>query len=157
MIKFKIITLNDEEYPEQLRKIKKPPQQLYCEGNIELLKSNIISIVGSRTCSENGIKLTNKFATELAYQGITIASGMAIGIDTIAHKATLQENKPTIAVLPNGLNHIYPKQNITLYKKIIKNNGLVITEYNPEEEAESKKFLERNRIVSGIAIRSVSN
>lgn len=78
MTKFNIIKIEDEEYPEQLRKIQKPPKQLYYEGNIGLLKSNIISIVGSRVCSENGKNLATKFAKELAYQGITIASGMAV-------------------------------------------------------------------------------
>ena len=129
-----------------------PPKQLYCEGNIELLKSNIISIIGSRACSENGIKLTKKFAKELVYQQMTIASGMAIGIDSIAHKTTLQEKGKTIAVLPSGLHYIYPFQNIELYKQIIENDGLVITEYESKQKATSEKFLERNRIVSGLAI-----
>lgn len=77
---------------------------------------------------------------------------MAIGIDSIAHETALQEKGKTIAVLPSGLEHIYPKENIKLYRKIIKNQGLVITEYLPNQEAESKKFLERNRIVSGLAL-----
>ena len=148
----KIITIKDKEYPELLKKIKNPPKQLYFEGNIELLKNNIISIIGSRACSTNGIKLTEKFARELVYQGITIGSGMAIGIDTIAHKTTLLEKGKTIAVLANGLKHIFPKENKELYKQIIQNGGLVITEYPPEEKAKSANFLERNRIVSGIAL-----
>ena len=82
---------------------------------------------------------------------------MAVGIDTAAHKATIEENGKTIAVLANGLNHIYPKQNIDLYKQIIENKGLVITEYPPEEKATSKRFLERNRIVSGLSIRNFGN
>ncbi len=157
MIILEIITSKNKKYPEQLKKIPNPPEQLYCEGNTELLKNNIISIVGSRNCSENGIKLTQKFTKELVYQQITIASGMAIGIDTVVHKTTLQEKGKTIAVLPSGLNNIYPQQNIDLYKQIIKNKGLIITEYMPNEEADSKKFLERNRIVSGLSLRSFSN
>ncbi len=152
-----IIKIEDNTYPEQLRKIPKPPKQLYCEGNIDLLKNNIISIVGSRVCSDNGIKLTQKFAKELVHQQITIASGMAIGIDSVAHKTALEENGQTIAVLPSGLAKIYPEENLDLYKQIIKKQGLIITEYEPYEEAESKKFLERNRIVSGLSIRSSSN
>ena len=157
MIILEIITLEDKKYSDQLRRISNPPKQLYCEGNVELLNSNIISIIGSRACSLNGIKLTEKFTKELVYQGITIASGMALGIDTVAHKTAIQEKGKTIAILPSGLNNIYPKQNINLYKKIIKNQGLVITEYPNETIAESKKFLERNRIVSGIACRNFSN
>lgn len=152
MIKLEIITIEDNRYPEQLRKIKNPPQQLYTKGNIELLKTNIISIIGSRACSENGIKLAGQFSKELVYQGITIASGMAVGIDTIAHQTTLQEKGKTIAVLGNGFKNIFPTENIGLYQEIIDNNGLVITEYPPKEKAKSKNFIERNRIVSGLAL-----
>lgn len=152
MIKLDIITIEDKRYPEQLRKIKNPPKQLYIEGDVELLKSNIISIIGSRACSENGIELTHKFAKELVYQGFTITSGMAIGIDTIAHQTALQEQGKTIAVLGNGFKHIFPRENIELYQQIIKNGGLVVTEYPPKEKVKSKNFLERNRIVSGLAL-----
>lgn len=77
---------------------------------------------------------------------------MALGIDTIAHQTTLQEKGKTIAVLGNGFKHIFPTENIALYKQIIENDGLVITQYPPEERAKSKNFLERNRIVSGLAL-----
>lgn len=152
MIKVEIITIDDEKYPEQLKNIKNPPKQLYAKGNIELLNSNIISIIGSRACSENGIKLTQQFTKELVYQDITIASGMAVGIDTIAHQTTLQQKGKTIAVLGNGFENIFPVENKQLYQQIIKSNGLVITEYPPQEKAKSKNFLERNRIVSGLAL-----
>lgn len=152
MISLKIIQIEDDKYPKQLRHIKNPPKQLYLKGNTELLNTNIISIIGSRACSPNGIKLAQQFSKELVYQGITIASGMAIGIDTIAHQTTLQEKGKTIAVLGNGFQHIFPMENIQLYQQIIENDGLVITEYPPEEEAKSENFLERNRIVSGLAL-----
>lgn len=152
MIKLEIITIEDNRYPIQLKNIKNPPKKLYTEGNIQLLKDNIISIIGSRACSENGIKLTEEFTKGLVYQGISIASGMAVGIDTIAHQTTLKQRGKTIAVLGNGLNHIFPTENIKLYQEIIQKGGLVITEYPPEEKAKSKNFLERNRIVSGLAL-----
>lgn len=151
-MRLEIITIEDERYPNQLKDIKNPPKQLYAKGNIELLKTNIISIIGSRACSENGIKLAQQFSKGLVYQGLTIASGMAIGIDTIAHQTTLQEKGKTIAVLGNGFQHIFPKENIELYQQIIENGGLVITEYPPKEEAKSDNFLERNRIVSGLSL-----
>ncbi len=152
MIHLKIITIKDKEYPEQLKNIKNPPKQLYAKGDIELLKSNTISIIGSRACSENGKKLTKKFAEELVYQGVTIGSGMAVGIDTVAHQTALEEKGKTIAVLPCGLHHIFPPENQELYQQIIKKGGLVITEYPPQKKAKSQNFLERNRIVSGLAI-----
>ena len=119
---------------------------------MDLLNSNIISIIGSRSCSENGIKLATKFAKELSKQGIIIASGMAMGIDSVAHKGTLKVKGKTIAVLGSGFNNIFPKENIKLYNEIIKKDGLVITEYQPDIEPSSNRFLERNRIVSGLAI-----
>ena len=146
------ITIKDENYPDKLKKIKNPPQQLYLKGNIELLNQNIISIIGSRSCTENGRKLAKKFASELSDQGIVIASGMAKGIDTVAHKTTLDANGKTIAVLGNGLNYIFPKENQKLYNEILENDGLIISEYPPETKPASNLFLERNRIVSGISI-----
>ena len=122
------------------------------QGNLELLNNPIISIVGSRSCSENGKSLARKFAYELSQCGITIASGLAKGIDTIAHLYSYKEKGKTIAVLPNGFNHIFPKENIGLYEKILDNGGLVMSEYPPDIKAKSKYFLERNRIVSGLSL-----
>ena len=93
-----------------------------------------------------------KFSKDLCEYGITIISGMAIGIDSFAHKGALEVGGETIAVLPSGLNNIFPKQNEQLYNQILRNNGLIITEYEDDVEADSKKFLERNRIVSGLSI-----
>ena len=152
MINLKVIKIENEKYPRLLRKIENPPKQLYVEGDINLLQTNIISIIGSRVCSDNGKKLASKFAKDLVYQGLTIASGMAKGIDTVAHQATLQKNGKTIAILGSGFKHIFPKENIELYQQIIKNGGLIVTEYPPEEKPKSQNFLERNRIVSGIAL-----
>lgn len=146
------ITIEDKEYPKQLKEIKNPPKQLYLEGNTELLKQNIISIVGSRNCTQNGEKLAKKFASELTMQKITIASGMAKGIDSAAHIGTMEAGGKTIAVLGNGFNHIFPKENIELYKEIIREGGLIVSEYPPDTEAKSNLFLERNRIVSGLSI-----
>lgn len=152
MIKLEIINIEDKRYPNQLKNINNPPKQLYVNGNTDLLQTNIISIIGSRACSENGIKLTRQFSKDLIYQGITITSGMAIGIDTIAHKTAIEEKGKTIAVLGSGFEFIFPKENSKLYEEILKNDGLVITEYPPKEKAKSNNFLQRNRIVSGLSL-----
>lgn len=146
------ITIENEQYPEKLKKIKNPPKELYLKGNTELLNKNIISIIGSRSCTENGKRLARKFATELSKQGLVIASGMAKGIDAQAHNATLEVEGKTIAILGCGLNYIFPKENRHLYHEILKNDGLIISEYTPDTQPSSKLFLERNRIVSGISI-----
>lgn len=146
------IRIENCQYPDTLRRIKNPPKQLYLEGNIELLNKNSIAIIGSRNCSENGKILAKKFAKELVEQGLTIISGMAKGIDSHAHIETLNNKGNTIAVLGNGFNNIFPKENINLYRKIIESNGLIISEYPPNVKAKSEFFLERNRIVSGLSI-----
>lgn len=146
------VKFNSKLYPKSLQNIPNPPKKLYIQGNLELLNYPVISIVGSRSCSENGKNLTRKFAYELSQCGITIASGLAKGIDTVAHLYSYKEKGKTIAVLPSGFNHIFPKENVGLYEKILDNGGLVISEYSPHIEAKSQYFLERNRIVSGLSL-----
>ena len=148
----KEVKFNSKLYPKSLQNIPNPPKKLYIQGNLELLNYPVISIVGSRSCSENGKNLTRKFAYELSQCGITIASGLAKGIDTVAHLYSYKEKGKTIAVLPSGFNHIFPKENVGLYEKILDNGGLVISEYSPHIEAKSQYFLERNRIVSGLSL-----
>ena len=146
------INITDKLYPKSLKDIPNPPKQLYLEGNIDLLDSYSVSIIGSRNCSENGKKITAKFARELSSSGVTIVSGLALGIDTVAHTFSYDKTGKTIAVLGCGFNKIFPEENIELYKKILENDGLIVSEYPPDEEHKSKYFLERNRIVSGLSL-----
>ena len=146
------INFNENKFPKRLSKIVNCPQKLYIKGNTKLLYSAGIAVIGTRHPSSYGKRMCKLFTRELVQYGITIISGMAQGIDTIAHKTCLENGGNTIAVLPNGFNHIYPKQNITLYNDIIDLNGLAVTEYEENEKPESNKFLERNRIVAGLAI-----
>ena len=146
------ITIKGKEYPKQLKNIPNPPKQLYFIGDIELLNKNSIAIIGTRNASENGKRLASKFSKELVAQGIVTVSGMAKGIDAEAHKSTIEAGGKTIAVLGNGLNHIFPPENTNLYQEIIKSGGLVVSEYLPNTPPSSNLFLERNRIVSGISI-----
>lgn len=146
------IEISDKEYPEILNKIDKAPKQLYIKGNIELLRTPSIAIIGSRKCSEYGEKMAKKFARELSLYGLTIISGLAEGIDSFAHFEALEVGGNTIAILPSGFKNIFPKCNQKLYERILNNNGLIISEYQEEEVATSNKFLERNRIVSGLSI-----
>ena len=147
----KCINLEDNIFPENLKCIKNPPTKLFYEGDINLLNSLCFSVVGSRDLTNYGRRIEKKFVKELSLRGITIVSGMAVGADTVAHSETLKYNGRTIAVLPCGLNNIYPKENIELYKNIVDSGGLVISEYENNVEAESKRFLERNRIVSAVS------
>ena len=148
----RIIEYADILYPDKLREIKNPPVRLYTKGNIELLKSIGIAIVGSRTNTQYGEKMCKTFTKKLVEYEFTIISGLAIGIDAIAHKTCIKYSGKTIAVLPCGFNNIYPKQNKELIDEILENRGLILTEYEKDVKAESKKFLERNRIVAGLGI-----
>ena len=132
--------------------IREYPQQLYCQGNAELLNGcKTVAIVGSRDCSEYGRKYANIFARELSKCGICVISGMAIGIDASAHSGAIQETGRTIAVLGGGFKHIYPTQNVWLYNNIIDSGGCVVTEYSEDEEAKMINFPKRNRLISGLS------
>ena len=146
------ISIKDSIYPKCLRNIPNSPIMLYVEGNIDLLKSESIAIIGSRIASLNGKLLAEKFATELSSVGITIISGLAQGIDSIAHSFSYNKKGKTIAVLGTGINNIYPKNNIGLLNNILDNGGLVISEYSPNEKKQPEHFRNRNRIISGLSL-----
>ena len=135
-----------------LKNISNPPNTLYLEGDIDLLCSNSIAIIGSRSASEKGKKLAQKFSSELSNIGITIISGLARGIDTVAHTYSYNKKGKTIAVLGSGFNKIYPPENKDLFKKIIENGGLVISEYSPDTDRSSPNFRARNRLISGLSL-----
>lgn len=147
-----IIEYCSKMYPEKLREIGNPPSRLYALGNIEILNDNAISVVGSRTNTKYGEKMCKIFTEGLVEYSINIISGLAIGIDEIAHKTCLENGGKTIAVLPSGLDNIYPTQNKKLAKEILNKGGTLISEYEPNVQADSKKFLERNRIVAGLGL-----
>lgn len=151
MKKIKIINLQDAVFPEKLKLIKSPPKELYAIGNIELLNKPSLAIIGTRQITQYGVKNCEYFAKEIVKRDIPIVSGMAVGTDTIAHKTALQYGGNTIAVLGSGLNHIFPQENSKLFEDIVQKNGLIITEYPPNTRPKSERFLERNRIVSGLS------
>ena len=144
------ISIGDKRYPEKLKCIYNPPKGLYVIGNTKLLNKYAIAIVGSRNCSKYGAIVAKKFAMDLAKSEINVISGMAMGIDTYAHIGSILGKGKTIAVLGSGLNKIYPKENEKLYYKILEKDGLIISEYEPNEEPKAVHFPERNRIISGL-------
>ncbi|MBR6779179.1 MAG: DNA-processing protein DprA [Clostridia bacterium] len=145
-----LITFYDDKYPYALKQISTPPLCLYCKGNIQLLNTFCIGVVGTRKPTDYGIAITKQFVKELVKHDITIVSGMAVGVDTVAHKTTLEEGGNTIAVLAGGFNHIYPAINNALSKKIMESN-LLITENNPNVPSLAYLFPIRNRIIAGLS------
>ena len=146
------ISIDNKLFPENLKHINKSPKKIYVEGNINLLNKPAIAVVGSRCYSDYGKRKCILFTTELVKRNFVIVSGMAKGIDSIAHNICIQNGGKTIAILPSGLSNIYPKENKKLYYDIITSGGAVLTEYDMNERVDSSKFLERNRLVSGLAI-----
>lgn len=146
----KIITKFSSDYPKCLENIDNPPHILYCKGDLSLLNGKNIAIVGTRRPTNYGKTITDKFSRELAVNDFNIVSGMADGVDTIAHKACLEENGKTISVLAGGLDHIYPSSNLSLSKKI-EEKGLLITEKPPHLKALNYDFPIRNRLIAGLS------
>lgn len=146
-----VLSKNDEKYPKKLLKIKDAPEKIFALGNLEVLNKQSVGIVGSRECTEYGWYQSYKFSNELAKNNICIVSGLAVGIDSAAHIGAKDEIGKTVAVLGSGFNHIYPKENENLFWSIIKNDGCIISEYDPDILPDSSNFPKRNRIVSGLS------
>lgn len=146
----KIINISDDNYPVKLKNIYAPPITIFAKGDISLLNSKSIAIVGSREPSKYGIYVAEKFSKELSKEGITIVSGLARGIDTFAHVGALSSFGKTIAVLGSGIDVVYPKENAKYYREISE-EGLIISEYIVGTAPESKNFPQRNRIISGLS------
>jgi DNA processing protein len=142
----------EKEYPEMLKQIPDAPIVLYTKGDKSLLLSeNKIAIVGTRHITHYGREVTEMFSSQLSEAGLTIVSGMAYGVDGIAHSACLNSNGRTIAVLGNGVDLPYPRENQKLYEEILDSGNLIVSEYPPGTPPSIGSFPARNRIVAGIS------
>ena len=139
------------DYSKDLQHIPDTPKQLFVRGKLPLKRIKSIAIVGTRKPSTYGREIATKIATECAQNGIVVVSGLALGIDSIAHRATLDAGGITIAVLANGVDKIYPRSHEALGQRILQNNGAIISEYPNGTPAQPWQFLARNRIISGLA------
>ena len=146
-----IITIYDKKYPKILKEIYDPPTSLYVKGNVDILSNTNIGIIGCRDASKYGTKAAKYFAYNLAKEKINIVSGLAKGIDSASHIGALVAKGNTIAVVGTGLDIVYPNENKELEKKIIKNNGTIISEYPLGTKPEKNNFPARNRIISGLS------
>lgn len=145
------ISIWDEDFPSRLKKIPNPPFAIYFLGETSPLYDYSLAIVGTRTASSHGLRLSFSISREIASCGVTIVSGMATGVDTKAHEGALEAGGRTIAVLGSGIDVIYPSSNRKLYEKIVQ-RGAVISEYPPGMDPDTHHFPQRNRIISGISI-----
>ena len=150
----RVIELTNPDYPTLLREIHNPPYLIYTRGTLNFNNHPIIAIVGSRKYSPYGAQITAEFSQKLAKAGFIIASGLALGIDAIAHKNALDANGKTIAVLGSSIDdqNIYPRTNFQLAQEIIRKDGLLLSDYPPETSATSFTFPARNRLIAGLAL-----
>lgn len=146
-----IVSIQDAEYPEILKEIYDAPISLYVRGNKNILNELSVAIIGCRECTEYGRNITKNLSYNIAKNKINIVSGLAKGIDGIAHQGALFAGGKTVAVLGNGLDTIYPKENEHLALEILQKGGAIISEYPLGTKPEKQNFPERNRIVSGMS------
>jgi DNA processing protein len=149
-----VLTINDEAYPLQLKEIASAPPCLYVRGDKNILGNKSIAIVGSRKFTSYGQRVVQNLTRDLARAGLTIVSGLALGIDGIAHNATLAANGITLAVLGTGIDDptIYPREHFNLARQILENGGALVTEQPPRTPSLKQNFPARNRIMAGLAL-----
>lgn len=148
----RVVLFEEKEYPERLRHIPHAPFGFYIRG--ELATNDLplaLAVVGTRRASDDGKRTARQFAYELASAGFTIVSGLAFGIDAAAHAGCLDARGTTIGVLAGGLDSVYPRTHDALARKILDQGGALISEYPPGESPYDYRFIERNRIISGIS------
>ncbi|MFA5114340.1 MAG: DNA-processing protein DprA [Candidatus Margulisiibacteriota bacterium] len=145
------ITLDDRAYPQQLKNIHDPPPILYVKGRLMESDRKALAIVGTRRPTRYGLEMAERFAGQLAGLGITIVSGLALGIDSAAHRGALKAGGRTIAVLGSGIDQVYPASNRELANEIEK-HGALVTEFPVGQKPDTWTFPQRNRIISGLSL-----
>lgn len=150
-MKYNYFTIEDDIYPQCLKEISNPPIKLYYKGNLELLKEErLIAVVGTRNPSSYGKLCCEWMVKKMSKANITVVSGFAKGIDSIAHKSSLLTNGKTIAVIASGLDIIYPASNLSLYREM-EEKGLILSEYEEGVRPFKGNFPQRNRIIAGLS------
>lgn len=148
------LTPNNQNYPNSLGNINKPPQKLYVQssGWDDLVKMPALAVVGARKPTAYGAAVCSELVRAVASRGVCIVSGLALGIDSIAHRAALEVGGSTIAVLPSGFDKIYPASHASLAENIVRQGGALISEYPPKQNIAHKSyFIARNRIIAGLS------
>lgn len=147
----KLVPHNHVDYPPLLKQIPDAPAILYTRGDVKLLSGPQLAMVGSRHASPGGLKTAQAFAADFASSGLTITSGLALGVDTAAHQGALNEIGRTIAVVATGLDQVYPRRNLELARSIV-SKGTMISEFPPLTPARRANFPQRNRLISGLSL-----
>jgi len=147
------LTPRSPAFPQELLQIDQPPSQLFVRSDnwADIMARPRVAIVGSRKVTTYGREVTRQLATDLARAGVVVVSGLAIGVDSIAHQAVLDAGGLTMAVLPGGLHHVYPSSHTHLAQQMLAQGGALVSEYAADVHPQKWFFVERNRLVSGLA------
>ncbi len=151
----RLLTWDSPEYPPYLREVPNSPPLLYMWGNLEEGDRLAVAVVGTRRLTVYGRQVTRDLVTGLVMNGVTIVSGLALGIDAVAHKTALELNGRTIAVLGSGLDSIYPSENRQMAQQIAQGNGALLSEYGLGVQPDAKNFPPRNRVISGLSLGTI--
>jgi len=151
MLEVSIVSQMDSAFPDVLKNIYDPPPLLYVKGNPDLISSNCVGMVGARASTTYGQRIASDLSRRLTLRGVTVVSGLALGIDTASHKGALRGSGATVGVLGCGVDVIYPRQNENLYKEIA-SHGAIVSEYPFGTRPDSFRFPARNRIISGLSL-----
>ena len=147
-----VVDIKNKKYPKALKEIKNPPKRLYYRGNWdEDIFENCLAVVGSRRMTSYGRRIAEKMVRDIASSGVTIVSGFMYGIDATSHRASLDGGGRTIAVMPCGVNIVHPEYQGELYDDILKNKGLIISEFEKDFPPDAWTYPKRNRIVAGLS------
>jgi len=147
-----VVDIKNKKYPKALKEIKSPPKRLYYRGNWdEDIFENCLAVVGSRRMTSYGRRIAEKMVRDIASSGVTIVSGFMYGIDATSHRASLDGGGRTIAVMPCGVNIVHPEYQGELYNDILKNKGLIISEFEKDFPPDTWTYPKRNRIVAGLS------
>ena len=149
--KIKPLFITDKDYPQRLLNCYDAPTLLFYKGTADLNASKVVAIIGTRSHTDYGKQVTEKLIKELVAQNVLVVSGLAFGIDSIAHKAAIKNDLPTVAILAHGLDQIYPSEHSGLAKDMIKHGGGLLTEFRTNTKPDKHNFPIRNRIVAGMS------
>jgi DNA processing protein len=147
----RVVTIIDSEYPDLLKATYDPPPFFYAKGDLSLLSSQAVAVVGTRYPTHYGRRMSETLGRDLALAGVTVVSGMARGCDAAAHRAALSAKGKTVAVLGTGINLVYPRENRRLYEEIVA-KGLLVSEFSMNTAPHPTNFPQRNRIISGLSL-----
>jgi len=150
-----VVPFSSSRFPEPLQRLEDAPALLFVRGSVDVLQRHCIAVIGSRSADDFGQEMAGTVGRRCAAAGYPVVSGLAAGCDTAAHRGCLDGGEPTVAFLAHGLDHVFPPENSSLADQIVAEGGALVSEYLPHQEPDSDRFIERDRLQSGLSSRVI--